>query len=76
MSASGYKQTCGEVRQNVPDPGDVVTGALLSAVAHVLTHVRSTGKDRTRLEKVTGCCVPAAEPEPNQLSCCGGTASS
>ena len=64
------------VHYRLAEPGDVVTGALLSAVAHVLTHVRSTGKDRTRLEKVTGCCVPAGEPEPNQLSCCGGTAPS
>ena len=62
------------VHYRLAQPKEAVTGALLSAVAHFLTHVSSIEKDRQRAEKVTGCCVPEADSAPGQLSCCGGAA--
>ncbi len=62
------------VHYRLAQPKDAVTGALLSAVAHFLTHVNSIEKDRKRAEKVTGCCVTEADSAPGQLSCCGGAA--
>ncbi len=64
------------VHYRLAQPKDAVTGALLSAVAHFLTHVSSIEKDRQRAEQVTGCCVPETDAAPGQLSCCGGAAES
>ena len=36
-----------------------VMRVLMSAVTHVLCHCDAIAKDRQRLEKQTGCCVPA-----------------
>jgi len=40
----------------LPDP---VLGAIADAVRHALTHVELVRKDADRLEKRTGCCLPA-----------------
>ena len=38
---------------------DPVLGAISDAVRHALTHVDLVRKDADRLEKRTGCCLPA-----------------
>ena len=51
---------------------DPVLGAIADAVRHALTHVDVVRKDGERLEKRTGCCLPAPG-EVNASSCCGDT---
>lgn len=49
---------------------DPVLNAITDAVRHALTHVDVVHKDADRLEKRTGCCLPA----PGEIaasSCCG-----
>ena len=38
---------------------DPVLGAIAAAVRHALTHVGVVRRDAVRLEKKTGCCLPA-----------------
>jgi ArsR family transcriptional regulator len=38
---------------------DPVMAAIVDAVRHALTHVDSVHRDAERLQKRTGCCVPA-----------------
>lgn len=38
---------------------DPVLGAIADAVRHALTHAEVVRKDAARLEKRTGCCLPA-----------------
>jgi len=40
----------------LPDP---ILAAIITAVRHALTHVDVVHKDTERLQKKTGCCVPA-----------------
>jgi ArsR family transcriptional regulator len=50
----------------LPDP---VLGAIAAAVRHALTHVDAVQNDAARLQKKTGCCLPA----PNAMAgmpCC------
>jgi ArsR family transcriptional regulator len=52
---------------------DPVLSALEDAVRHALTHVNSVHRDAERLNKRTGCCLPA----PGDVaagSCCAPTA--
>ena len=48
---------------------DPVLGAIAHAVRHALTHVDVVRKDADRLEKRTGCCLPAPG-EVTASSCC------
>jgi ArsR family transcriptional regulator len=48
---------------------DPVLGAISDAVRHALTHVDAVRKDAERLEKRTGCCLPAPG-EVNTAACC------
>ena len=50
---------------------DVVLGTVQSTVTHALRHHPEIQKDLARLEKLTGCCVPA--PEATGLPCCATT---
>jgi ArsR family transcriptional regulator len=52
---------------------DPVLGAIADAVRHALTHVDSVRKDGDRLEKRTGCCLPAPG-EMTASACCGEAA--
>jgi ArsR family transcriptional regulator len=48
---------------------DPVLAAIADAVRHALTHIDTVRKDAVRLEKRTGCCLPA----PGEMSaaiCC------
>jgi ArsR family transcriptional regulator len=49
---------------------DPVIAAVLGAVRHALTHVDAVHKDSDRLEKRTGCCVPAPGEMAGAAPCC------
>ena len=50
----------------LPDP---VLRSIGDAVRHALTHLDAVRRDAERLQKKTGCCLPAmARP---RLACCG-----
>jgi ArsR family transcriptional regulator len=48
---------------------DPLVETVRQAVAHALSHVDSVRKDAARLEKKTGCCLPAVVGATT-LSCC------
>jgi ArsR family transcriptional regulator, arsenate/arsenite/antimonite-responsive transcriptional repressor len=48
---------------------DPVMGAIVDAVRHALTHVDTVRRDGDRLQKRTGCCVPAPADVAG-VSCC------
>jgi ArsR family transcriptional regulator len=48
---------------------DPVLAAIVDAVRHGLTHVDTVHRDAERLQKRTGCCVPAPGDVAN-VSCC------
>ena len=48
---------------------DPVLGAIGDVVRHALTHVESVHRDGARLQKRTGCCVPAPGDVAG-VSCC------
>jgi ArsR family transcriptional regulator len=50
---------------DLPDP---LLQSIADTVRHVLTHLDTVQKDAGRLQKKTGCCLPA--PEPSALPCC------
>ena len=54
------------------EPTDQVLGAIQQAVRHVLGHVGEIRQDAVRLQKKTGCCLPAAPRvgDGPALSCC------
>ena len=47
------------IHYRLADPSDPVMAAVLDAVKHALTHVDAVHKDGGRLNKRTGCCIPA-----------------
>lgn len=49
--------------------GDPVLAAIVDAVRHALTHIEATRRDAERLQKRTGCCVPAPGAVAG-MSCC------
>lgn len=57
------------VHYRLAEPTDHVVGAIQLAVRHVLGHVGEVGQDVARLQKKTGCCLPAQTGEP-AFSCC------
>ncbi len=48
---------------------DPVLAAILDSVRHALTHADTVRHDAQRLQKRTGCCLPAPG-EPAGASCC------
>ncbi len=50
---------------DLPDP---LLQSIADTVRHALTHLDAVHKDAGRLQKKTGCCLPAAEP--SGLPCC------
>ena len=53
---------------------DPIVGTVEHATTHVLAHVDVLRKDAERLEKQTGCCVPATA-RAKDLPCCAAVAS-
>lgn len=58
------------VYYRLADPSDAVTRTIRLAVAHALGHLATTRQDIGRLQKRTGCCVPAPAGAP-EFTCCG-----
>jgi ArsR family transcriptional regulator len=54
------------------DTADPVVRTIRDAVTHGLGHVDAVRKDAERLERKTGCCVPALSGTRPALACCGG----
>jgi len=52
------------------EPVEPVARTIRDAVIHTLGHVDAIRKDSDRLQKKTGCCIPATASEPPVLSCC------
>src|SRR3954451_16717514 len=52
---------------------DPVLAAIGDAVRHALTHIDTVQRDGERLQKGTGCCVPAVGGIAAE-ACCGGEA--
>src|SRR5215208_5415550 len=55
----------------LPDP---VVGAIADAVGHALTHVGTVHRDAARLQKRTGCCLPASDDVAGRSCCAPRTA--
>lgn len=49
---------------------DPVLAVIMAAVEHALTHLPAVHHDVARLQKRTGCCVPAAGDVPGIPACC------
>ncbi len=50
---------------------DPIAATIRDAATHALGHLDIVKKDAQRLEKKTGCCVPARPGERPTFSCCG-----
>ena len=48
---------------------DPVLAAISDAVRHALTHIDAVQRDGERLQKRTGCCVPAPR-DVARIACC------
>ena len=54
---------------DLPDP---VLQAISDTLRHALTHLDAVHRDTDRLQRKTGCCLPAAAPSP--FPCCAPAA--
>ncbi len=57
------------IHYRLADTTDPVLRAIADAVRHALTHVEVVRKDAERLQRRTGCCIPAPG-ETARASCC------
>jgi ArsR family transcriptional regulator len=57
------------IHYRLADASDPFLATIQHAVTHVLGHVDTVQRDAQRLEKSTGCCVPAQTTKP-ALHCC------
>ena len=55
--------------------GDPVTKTIRDVVTHALGHIATVRRDADRLQKKTGCCLPASSASPT-LACCTAEAPS
>jgi ArsR family transcriptional regulator len=55
------------------DTSDPIVGTIRQAVAHALGHIDAVQRDANRLQKKTGCCLPASPGTPTFV-CCGNSA--
>ena len=53
---------------------DAVLAVLSEAVKHALTHADVVRRDTERLQKKTGCCLPASNRAAGVPCCCGDAA--
>lgn len=49
---------------------DPVVRAIITTLSHALTHVDAVKRDGARLEKATGCRIPAQTLNATRLPCC------
>lgn len=59
------------VYYRLADARDPVEGTIRQAVAHALGHLEAVRRDAHRLQKKTGCCLPASS-DTVTLGCCAG----
>ena len=55
------------------DSSDPIVRTIRQAVTHVMGHVDAIHKDADRLQKKTGCCLPASQ-EASTFACCSDAA--
>jgi ArsR family transcriptional regulator, arsenate/arsenite/antimonite-responsive transcriptional repressor len=53
------------------DSSDPIVRTIRQAVTHVMGHVDVIHKDASRLQKKTGCCLPASQGS-STFACCAG----
>ena len=58
------------VHYRLAEPPNPIVAAVRQSVAHALGHLDGIHRDAERLQKRTGCCVPAAAEAPT-FACCG-----
>jgi ArsR family transcriptional regulator len=61
------------VHYSLSKSADPIVATIEDATTHVLGHVEALKKDAARLEKRTGCCVPASGTA--EFACCSPRAS-
>ena len=59
------------VHYRLSETHDAVIRTIRLAVTHTLGHVETVRKDAERLERKTGCCLPAPF-QPPAFACCAG----
>src|SRR4051812_4953979 len=59
------------INYRIAELTDPVLAAIGDAVRHALAHIDDVQRDGERLQKRTGCCVPAPEHVAGR-ACCGG----
>jgi ArsR family transcriptional regulator, arsenate/arsenite/antimonite-responsive transcriptional repressor len=52
------------------DTSDPIVRTIRQAVTHALGHIDAVQRDADRLQRKTGCCLPAASGAPT-FACCG-----
>ena len=52
------------------ESADPVVRAVIATLSHALTHVDAVKRDSARLERATGCCIPAQTLSATTLPCC------
>jgi ArsR family transcriptional regulator, arsenate/arsenite/antimonite-responsive transcriptional repressor len=60
------------VHYRLSSVADAVLAAVMAAVEHALTHVPAVQQDVARLQKRTGCCLPATSDDGGTRACCSG----
>ena len=63
------------VYYRLADSSDALIRTLREVVTHTLAHVVTVRRDAARLQKKTGCCVPAASTPPAYACCENASAS-
>lgn len=61
------------IHYRLATPSDPVLATIADAVRHALTHVETMHRDAERLQKRTGCCVPAPGSVPGAPCCVSAT---
>ena len=61
------------IHYRLAESSDPVVRTVRQAVAHALGHLDGIHRDAERLQKKTGCCLPAAAGAPT-FACCGSDA--
>jgi ArsR family transcriptional regulator len=59
------------VYYRLAEPRDPIVSTIRQTVTHMLGHLEGIRRDADRLQKKTGCCLPASAGAPT-LACCAG----
>src|SRR5215468_1525454 len=75
LRRSGMVQTRRDglwVYYRLADSNDALIRTIREVVTHALSHLAIVRRDAARLQKKTGCCLPASPGAP-MLTCCGNS---